>query len=198
MGGLSCIVGIVRSLIDYYRITVPVALHLDHGRSYEICVEAIRAGFTSVMIDASHLGLVENIQITQKVVQEAHRHGVSVDASLAVLADGRMTSSSTRPQRCMRYLRNVSCGNGDGYRLFSASAWLRSWPLQGRAQAWFQPDGAHRPLNRIAARSAWGKRYTKRANQAGDIAWNSQNQCKYGESDGQHRSDPLLFGRKCC
>lgn len=82
MGGLSCIAGMVRSLVDYYRITVPVALHLDHGTSYELCAEAIRAGFTSVMIDASHHGLEENIRITQKVVEEAHRYNISVEAEL--------------------------------------------------------------------------------------------------------------------
>ncbi|WP_219834177.1 class II fructose-1,6-bisphosphate aldolase [Paenibacillus sp. R14(2021)] len=82
MGGLSCIAGIVRSLVDYYRISVPVALHLDHGTSYEVCAEAIHAGFTSVMIDASHHGLEENIRITQKVVREAHRFDVTVEAEL--------------------------------------------------------------------------------------------------------------------
>ncbi|MFC5647891.1 class II fructose-1,6-bisphosphate aldolase [Paenibacillus solisilvae] len=82
MGGLPCISGIVRSLTDYYKITVPVALHLDHGTSYEVCAEAIRAGFTSVMIDASHHALEENIRLTQKVAEEAHRFDVSVEAEL--------------------------------------------------------------------------------------------------------------------
>jgi fructose-bisphosphate aldolase class II len=82
MGGLSCVASIVRELIDYYAISVPVALHLDHGSSYEVCVKAIQAGFTSVMIDASHHSLAQNIEQTKRVTDVAHVLGVSVEAEL--------------------------------------------------------------------------------------------------------------------
>lgn len=62
MGGLPCIAGMVNALIEHYGITVPVALHLDHGSSYEVCIRALHAGFTSVMIDASHFELERNGQ----------------------------------------------------------------------------------------------------------------------------------------
>jgi len=82
MGGLPCIVSMVKNLIDYYKIDVPVALHLDHGSSFEVCIEAIHAGFTSVMIDASHHEFEANISITKRVVDVAHVLGVSVEAEL--------------------------------------------------------------------------------------------------------------------
>jgi fructose-bisphosphate aldolase class II len=86
MGGLPCIAGIVKSLIEHYNVTVPVALHLDHGSTYEVCIRALQAGFTSVMIDASHHELERNIDITQRVTEAAHVLGASVEAEL-----GRIT-----------------------------------------------------------------------------------------------------------
>lgn len=82
MGGFYAVVSMVEGLMAEYDITVPVAIHLDHGSSFEKCVEAMYAGFTSVMIDASHLPLEENIAITKKVVDVAHTIGVSVEAEL--------------------------------------------------------------------------------------------------------------------
>src|SRR5699024_888266 len=68
IGGFTTVVKMVEGLIEDYKITVPVAIHLDHGSSFEKCAEAIHAGFTSVMIDGSHFPLEENIALTQKVV----------------------------------------------------------------------------------------------------------------------------------
>lgn len=82
MGGFKVIVNLVKSLIEEYNVQVPVAIHLDHGSSFEKCAEAIQAGFTSVMIDGSHYPLEENIALTKKVVELAHIHGVSVEAEL--------------------------------------------------------------------------------------------------------------------
>lgn len=82
MGGCKTIVGLVKGYIEENNITVPVALHVDHGSSFEVCKKAIDAGFTSVMIDASHHPLEENIQLTKQVVDYAHAHGASVEAEL--------------------------------------------------------------------------------------------------------------------
>lgn len=82
MGGFKTVVAIVKALMEDYKVTVPVAIHLDHGSSFEKCAEAIHAGFTSVMIDGSHHPLAENIAMTKKVVELAHIHGVSVEAEL--------------------------------------------------------------------------------------------------------------------
>ena len=82
MGGFNVVTAMVRELIKSMNITVPVALHLDHGDSFEVCKEAIDNGFTSVMIDASHYDYETNIEITKKVVEYAKAHDVSVEAEL--------------------------------------------------------------------------------------------------------------------
>ncbi len=96
MGGFKTVVMMVKGLLEDMKITVPVAIHLDHGSSYDKCKEAIDAGFTSVMIDASHHPFEENVQTTKAVVEYAHSKGVSVEAELGtvggqeddVVADG--------------------------------------------------------------------------------------------------------------
>ena len=65
---------------------IPIVLHLDHGDSYELCVSCIESGFSSVMIDGSHLPYEENIALTKKVVEYAHRYDVTVEGELGVLA----------------------------------------------------------------------------------------------------------------
>jgi fructose-bisphosphate aldolase class II len=65
---------------------IPVALHLDHGDSYELCVSCIESGFSSVMIDGSGFPYEENIVLTRKVVEYAHKYDVSVEGELGVLA----------------------------------------------------------------------------------------------------------------
>ncbi|QHT58859.1 fructose-bisphosphate aldolase [Paenibacillus lycopersici] len=96
MGGFKVVTAIVKSLIEEMKVTVPVAIHLDHGSSVDKCKQAIDAGFTSVMIDASHDPFEENVRITSEVVAYAHERGVSVEAELGtvggqeddVVADG--------------------------------------------------------------------------------------------------------------
>ncbi|MFC4321879.1 class II fructose-bisphosphate aldolase [Litchfieldia salsa] len=85
MGGFTTVVSIVKGLMYDYKVTVPVAIHLDHGSSFESCAKAIHAGFTSVMIDASHDPFEENVATTSRVVELAHFHGVSVEAELGVV-----------------------------------------------------------------------------------------------------------------
>ncbi|MFL6556674.1 MAG: class II fructose-bisphosphate aldolase [Bacillus sp. (in: firmicutes)] len=85
MSGFKTVVKMVEGLLEDLKITVPVAIHLDHGSSFEKCKEAIDAGFTSVMMDASHHPFEENIEITSKVVDYAHSKGVSVEAELGTV-----------------------------------------------------------------------------------------------------------------
>ena len=82
MGGFKTVADMVNNLNDYLNITVPVALHLDHGSSFEMCKEAIDSGFSSVMIDASKYDLEKNIEITKKVVDYAKDKNVSVEAEI--------------------------------------------------------------------------------------------------------------------
>jgi fructose-bisphosphate aldolase class II len=65
---------------------IPVALHLDHGDSFELCKSCIENGFSSVMIDGSHLPYEENVKLTRQVVEYAHKYDVTVEGELGVLA----------------------------------------------------------------------------------------------------------------
>jgi fructose-bisphosphate aldolase class II len=73
-------------IIKASLVPVPVALHLDHGDSYELCVSCIESGFSSVMIDGSALPFDKNVELTKKVVDFAHPHDVTVEGELGVLA----------------------------------------------------------------------------------------------------------------
>jgi len=81
MGGYENVMAMVSTLDKAMNITVPVAVHLDHG-SYEGAFKAIRAGFTSVMFDGSHYPFEENLKKTKEVVAVAHAVGVSVEAEV--------------------------------------------------------------------------------------------------------------------
>jgi fructose-bisphosphate aldolase class II len=95
---------------------LPIALHLDHGDSFETCKSCIDDGFTSVMIDASSKPFEENIEITKKVVEYAHAHGVVVEAELGTLAGvedevkvSAEDSSYTRPEDVEEFVRRTGC-----------------------------------------------------------------------------------------
>ncbi len=78
-----------RGAVEYARELgheIPIALHLDHGDSFELCRDCIENGFSSVMIDGSHLPYDENVALTKKVVEYAHQHDVTVEGELGVLA----------------------------------------------------------------------------------------------------------------
>lgn len=90
-GGYKTVHNVVNSLIKDLKIKIPVVLHLDHGKSFESCKEAIDAGFTSVMIDASDKSLEDNIETTKKVVEYATPKQVCVEAELGAL-EGECTS----------------------------------------------------------------------------------------------------------
>jgi fructose-1,6-bisphosphate aldolase class II len=111
MGGWHTVSGMVKGYLQDNKITVPVALHLDHGQSYESCVAAIEAGFTSVMIDGSKLPLEENIALVKKVVQYAHAHGVSVEAELGKVGgqeDNVVAESMYAvPEECVRMVNET-------------------------------------------------------------------------------------------
>ncbi len=95
---------------------LPIALHLDHGPDFETCKSCIDGGFTSVMIDASSKPFEENIEITKKVVEYAHAHGVVVEAELGTLAGvedevkvSAEDSSYTRPEEVAEFVEKTGC-----------------------------------------------------------------------------------------
>lgn len=95
---------------------LPIALHLDHGDSFDICKSCIDGGFASVMIDASSKPFEENIELTKKVVEYAHDHGVVVEAELGTLAGiedevkvSAEDSSYTRPEDVQEFVERTGC-----------------------------------------------------------------------------------------
>jgi len=94
MGGYNVVSSLVQSLIKDLNINIPIALHLDHGTSFESCKKAIDAHFTSVMIDASHCSIEENIKTTKEVVDYAHKHNVSVEAEIGVISKNSDTNQN--------------------------------------------------------------------------------------------------------
>ena len=119
---------------------LPICLHLDHGDSFETCKSCIDGGFTSVMIDASSKPFAENIEITKKVVEYAHDHGVVVEAELGALAGvedevnvSAENSHYTRPEEVEEFVSKTGCdslaiaiGTSHGAYKFTAAQCTRN------------------------------------------------------------------------
>ncbi|MGI6664565.1 MAG: class II fructose-1,6-bisphosphate aldolase [Christensenellaceae bacterium] len=118
---------------------LPIALHLDHGDSFETCKSCVDSGFTSVMIDCSHLPFEENIAITKQVVEYAHDRGVTVEAELGRLAGvedevnvSAEDSSYTRPEEVEEFVTRtgvdflaIAIGTSHGAYKFTGEPKLR-------------------------------------------------------------------------
>ena len=81
MTGYKTVVGMVNGMLEELKITVPVALHLDHG-SYEGCLKCIEAGFSSIMFDGSHYPIEENVEKTKELIKICREKGMSLEAEL--------------------------------------------------------------------------------------------------------------------
>ena len=84
VSGFKTVTAMVDAMVNELGITVPVALHLDHG-SYEGALKCIEAGFSSVMFDGSHYGIEENIEKTKEIIALAHSKGISVEAEVGAI-----------------------------------------------------------------------------------------------------------------
>lgn len=111
LGGFRTIAAAVEALVQEMSITVPVALHLDHGASVERCKQAMDAGFTSVMIDGSHAPIEENIAMTKQVVDYARPRQVSVEAEAGTVGgmeDGLIGGIRyADPDECLRLVQET-------------------------------------------------------------------------------------------
>ena len=81
MGGYGTVAAMVRAMDKELKISVPIALHLDHG-SYQGCKDCVEAGFSSIMFDGSHFAIDENVQKTKEMVKLAHDRGLSIEAEV--------------------------------------------------------------------------------------------------------------------
>jgi 6-phospho-5-dehydro-2-deoxy-D-gluconate aldolase len=111
LGGFNTISVMINALIEEMEITVPVALHLDHGKSVKRCICAIDAGFTSVMIDGSKYPIEKNIEMTKQVVDYAHPRGISVEAEVGTVGgneDGLIGGISyADPYECLELVQET-------------------------------------------------------------------------------------------
>lgn len=121
---------------------IPIAVHLDHGDSFELCKECIDEGFTSVMIDGSHLSFEKNVELSRKVVEYAHKHNCVVEGELGKLVgaqhdigeEGGSFSKSgvyTNPQEAVSFVKQtgvdslaVAIGNSHGAYKFKGTQHL--------------------------------------------------------------------------
>ena len=103
MTGFKTVAAMVKAMIEELNITVPVALHLDHG-SYEGCLKCVEAGFSSIMFDGSHYPIDENVSKTKELVQLAHDKGISIEAEVGSIGgeeDGVVgMGECADPQEC--------------------------------------------------------------------------------------------------
>ena len=81
MAGFGTVTAMVKAVDQSFGVTVPVALHLDHG-SYDGCLDCVKAGFTSIMFDGSHFAIAENVKKTSELVKLAHDKGMSIEAEV--------------------------------------------------------------------------------------------------------------------
>ncbi|MEG0961978.1 MAG: class II fructose-1,6-bisphosphate aldolase [Lachnospiraceae bacterium] len=103
MTGYKTVVGMVNGMMEELNITVPVALHLDHG-GYEGCLKCVEAGFSSIMFDGSHYPIDENVAKTTELVKRAHEKGMSIEAEVGSIGgeeDGVIGAGECAdPQEC--------------------------------------------------------------------------------------------------
>jgi fructose-bisphosphate aldolase class II len=144
--------------------TVPIAVHLDHGDTFELCKECIDEGFTSVMIDASHEPFEKNIEITKKVVEYAHKHNCSVESELGHLVGAQfdegeeggahsMSGHYTNPEEAVQFVKASGCdslaiaiGNSHGAYKFKGEQHLDLERLKAIKKALLEANLGDYPL----------------------------------------------------
>ena len=130
-----------RGAVEYVKelgYAIPIVLHLDHGDTFELCKDCIDNGFSSVMIDGSHHSFEENIELTKKVVEYAHKHDVTVEGELGVLAGiedevSAEISTYTRPEDVEEFVKRtnvdslaISIGTSHGANKFKPAQCTRN------------------------------------------------------------------------
>ena len=138
--GMDYLYALVKTAAE--RSDVPIALHLDHGKDMKIIKQAIRKGYSSVMVDASHEDFEKNIRLTRQVVALAHRKGIAVEAELGTIGGAEDLVSSrniiyTDPEKAQEFVERTGCdflavaiGTSHGAYKFAGKAALRQDILQ--------------------------------------------------------------------
>ena len=108
--------------LDYYlanvrtaaeKTDIPVVMHLDHGNSFELAMQALRTGYTSIMIDGSHESFEDNMKVSKSVVEACHPSGIPVEAELGKVGgkeddlDGGDNNPYTDPEEAKEFVKNI-------------------------------------------------------------------------------------------
>ena len=120
MGGYKLAKDLICDLVESMNITVPVAIHLDHG-DYDAAMECIEVGYTSVMFDGSHLPFEENLKLAKEVVEKAHAKGVSVECEVGsiggeedgIIGAGELADIEECKQMVATGIDYLACGIGN-------------------------------------------------------------------------------------
>lgn len=108
MGGYKTVVDIIKDMHEYYKINIPVVIHLDHAKSIESCINAINAGFTSIMYDGSVLGINLNIENLKQVCEYAKKYDVSVEGEVGVINNNNVDVAYASIGDCISIYKNTS------------------------------------------------------------------------------------------
>ena len=128
MTGYKTVVGMVNGMMEELNITVPVALHLDHG-SYEGCLKCVEAGFSSIMFDGSHYPIEENVAKTKELVKIVAEHGMSLEAEVGsiggeedgVVGAGELADVEEAKQIAALGVDYLACGIGNIHGQYPAN-----------------------------------------------------------------------------
>ena len=197
MGGYKVVTAMVKALIEEGGITVPVAVHLDHGPTFEDCVKALDAGFTSVMFDGSHYPLEENIALTKKVTEIAHYVGASVEAELGRIGgqedDVKVDDADANyaiPEECLRLVEET------GIDALAPALGSAHGPYKGEPKLAFDRMEVIRDMTKMPLVLHGGSGIPEKGHPKGHIIGDKQDQCQHREPDRRHRQDPGGTGGK--
>ena len=179
-------VAMVRTLSA--RFAIPMAIHLDHGPSYDEAVRCINYGFTSVMYDGSRFPLDENIAVTKKVVEAAHACGISVEGEIGVIGQAadnpeglKAESGLASPVECERFVKETGSGFLCGRNR------KRAWPVRGQAEAPFRPADGHRTAHGRSPCAARRDRHSRGGHQEGNLHQCGKDQFQHHHAAGIYR-----------
>ena len=108
MGGYNTVSGLIYDLVHDLKINIPVCIHLDHGKSLEVCKKAIDANFTSVMFDGSNLSLEENIKITKQIKEYAGKRDVTIEAEIGKIGEIDGKIEYTNLDDCVHFINETN------------------------------------------------------------------------------------------
>ena len=188
MTGYKTVVGMVKGMMEEMNITVPVALHLDHG-SFEGCLKCVEAGFSSIMFDGSHYPIEENVAKTKELVKICAEHGMSLEAEVGSIGgeeDGVIgMGECADPNEC-----KMIADLGIDFLAAGIGNIHGKYPANWKGLSFETLACSSEADRRYASGSSWRYRYPDRYDQESNLPWRFQDQCKHRVPACICRSNP--------